>query len=141
MKLSKREKEVLNLASLGGTSKSIGKELFISARTVHVHVRNLRSKLGAKNIQHAVRLGFETCILYPEPTGVYEILTTDNDGNIINSTSDVEYREVDSEACRNDPKIVSVVVPLSENFNEGIQLLDLDLSPVPYSITDINKDK
>jgi len=123
MKLSKREKEVLNLASLGGTSKSIGKELSISPKTVEVHIYSLRKKLGAKNIQHAVRLGIEIGQVELEPC------------------ARVKIRKMDAEACSNDPKIVSVVVPLSENFNEGISLLEIDLSPVPYSITDINKDK
>lgn len=57
--LTPREKEVLNLASQGNTSKEIGEHLFISAWTVRVHVISLRNKLDAKSITHAVRLGIE----------------------------------------------------------------------------------
>jgi DNA-binding CsgD family transcriptional regulator len=57
--LSPREKEVLDLVSKGETSRGIAKLLSISARTVEHHVINARKKLGAKNIQHAVRIGIE----------------------------------------------------------------------------------
>jgi DNA-binding CsgD family transcriptional regulator len=55
--LSKREKEVLILASNGDIASAIASKLFISARTVDSHIKTLKNKLGAKNIQHAVRLG------------------------------------------------------------------------------------
>jgi DNA-binding CsgD family transcriptional regulator len=57
--LTPREKEVLELVSNGETSITIAKLLSISARTVEHHVSNARKKLGAKNIQHAVRIGIE----------------------------------------------------------------------------------
>jgi DNA-binding CsgD family transcriptional regulator len=57
--LSPREKEVLQLASIGDGSKEIGAKLFISHYTVKVHILKLKNKLGAKNIAHAVRIGIE----------------------------------------------------------------------------------
>ena len=46
---SKREKEVLQLASKGFNSKKIATELFISDRTVEKHRASLMNKFGAKN--------------------------------------------------------------------------------------------
>lgn len=47
--LSKRELEILKLVSEGKTAKQIAQELFISARTVETHRRNMLKKLGVQN--------------------------------------------------------------------------------------------
>lgn len=57
--LSPREKEVINMSSKGDTSKDIARALGISVRTADTHITNLRKKLGARNVQHAVRLCIE----------------------------------------------------------------------------------
>jgi DNA-binding CsgD family transcriptional regulator len=44
--LSNREREVLSLIVLGRTNREIGERLFISQKTVGVHVGNILSKLG-----------------------------------------------------------------------------------------------
>jgi DNA-binding CsgD family transcriptional regulator/tetratricopeptide (TPR) repeat protein len=44
--LTPRELEVLRLVALGRTNRDIAKELFISAKTVSVHVSNILAKLG-----------------------------------------------------------------------------------------------
>jgi DNA-binding NarL/FixJ family response regulator len=44
--LSNREREVLGLIVLGRTNREIGERLFISQKTVGVHVGNILSKLG-----------------------------------------------------------------------------------------------
>ncbi|NUW38283.1 AAA family ATPase [Nonomuraea sp. SMC257] len=44
--LTPRELEVLRLVALGRTNRDIAKELFISAKTVSVHVSNILGKLG-----------------------------------------------------------------------------------------------
>jgi DNA-binding NarL/FixJ family response regulator len=60
-KLSPRELEVLALIVQGGTNRDIARRLFISDRTVGVHVRNILAKLRvsgrieAANV--AIRLG------------------------------------------------------------------------------------
>ncbi len=46
--LSDREKEVLRFIARGMTYKAIGEELFISAKTVENHTRNIMSKLHLK---------------------------------------------------------------------------------------------
>jgi DNA-binding CsgD family transcriptional regulator len=44
--LSPREREVLNILAEGRTDRDIASRLFISERTVHVHVRRILAKLG-----------------------------------------------------------------------------------------------
>jgi len=59
--LSKREHEVLALISEGRTNREIGERLFISQKTVGVHVGNILSKLGVSGRVEAaavaIRLG------------------------------------------------------------------------------------
>jgi DNA-binding CsgD family transcriptional regulator len=45
--LSGREREVLALVAQGRTNREIGERLFISQKTVGVHVGNILAKLGA----------------------------------------------------------------------------------------------
>jgi DNA-binding CsgD family transcriptional regulator len=59
--LSKREHEVLALMSEGRTNREIGERLFISQKTVGVHVGNILAKLGVSGRVEAaavaIRLG------------------------------------------------------------------------------------
>ena len=59
--LSSREREVLGLISQGRTNREIGERLFISQKTVGVHVGNILSKLGVSGRVEAaavaIRLG------------------------------------------------------------------------------------
>lgn len=48
--LTRREREVLQLAATGSTSKEIAEILHISYRTVEEHRSNLMHKLGVKNV-------------------------------------------------------------------------------------------
>ena len=60
--LTPREFEVLGLVAAGRSNAAIGDELFISAKTVSVHVSNIMAKLGASSrgeaaaIAHRLRL-------------------------------------------------------------------------------------
>ena len=45
--LTAREYEVLRLLAVGRSNRDIGQQLFISAKTVSVHVSNILAKLGA----------------------------------------------------------------------------------------------
>jgi DNA-binding CsgD family transcriptional regulator len=47
--LSPRERDVLNILAEGRTDRDIAGRLFISERTVHVHVRHILSKLGVSS--------------------------------------------------------------------------------------------
>jgi DNA-binding CsgD family transcriptional regulator len=61
--LSKRELEVLGLIAQGRTNREIGDRLFISQKTVGVHVGNILAKLGVSGRVEAaavaIRLGLE----------------------------------------------------------------------------------
>lgn len=57
--LTRREKEVLGLVATGRTNRQIADELFLSTRTVDMHVRNLLAKLGCASRVAAVRRATE----------------------------------------------------------------------------------
>jgi len=54
--LTGREEEVLALVAEGRSNREIGNQLFISAKTVSVHVSNILAKLGAAGRTEAVAL-------------------------------------------------------------------------------------
>lgn len=62
--LGQREREVLQLLAEGGTSKSIGRTLHISDKTVEAHRRNIMAKLNLHSVaeltKFAVREGITT---------------------------------------------------------------------------------
>jgi DNA-binding CsgD family transcriptional regulator len=54
--LTAREREVLELVALGRSNREIGQQLFISTKTVSVHVSNILAKLGAAGRTEAAAL-------------------------------------------------------------------------------------
>ena len=54
--LSAREREILNLLARGLTNLDIGRELFISEKTVRNHVTSIFEKLGVHSRAHAIVL-------------------------------------------------------------------------------------
>lgn len=57
--LSDREREVLQYVARGHTYKEIGEELYISAKTVENHVRNILGKLHFSRKQELIRYALE----------------------------------------------------------------------------------
>lgn len=57
--LTKREIEILTQVGYGKTNKEIGKELFISDRTVQGHLKNVYAKLGVTTRTEAVTVGLQ----------------------------------------------------------------------------------
>ena len=53
--LTRRETEVLRLVALGRTNREIAKELFLSTRTIDMHVRNILTKLRCRSRTEATR--------------------------------------------------------------------------------------
>jgi DNA-binding CsgD family transcriptional regulator len=57
--LTSREREVLDVLATGATNRTIAERLFISEKTVSVHVTNLLAKLGVPNRGEAAALARE----------------------------------------------------------------------------------
>lgn len=66
--LTEREAEVLRLIALGRSNREIGEALFISPKTVSVHVSNLLGKLGAANRGQTAAIAHRLRLLDDHPT-------------------------------------------------------------------------
>ena len=62
-RLSKRELEVLRLLASGKTNKDIGKELYLSERTIDRHVSNVFTKIGVGTRAAATAFAYENGLL------------------------------------------------------------------------------
>lgn len=62
-RISKREKEILQLISEENTTAQIAKELFLSVATVETHRKNLLRKLSLKNTAGLMRFAFENSLV------------------------------------------------------------------------------
>lgn len=63
VKLTRREKEVLQAISEELTTQEISEKLFISPKTVETHRMNIMSKLGAKNSVGIIKAAIENNLL------------------------------------------------------------------------------
>jgi DNA-binding CsgD family transcriptional regulator len=63
--LTRRELQVLRMVSVGHTNREVARELFLSTRTVDMHVRNILTKLGARSRTDATRRASELGLLEP----------------------------------------------------------------------------
>jgi ATP/maltotriose-dependent transcriptional regulator MalT len=61
--LSRRELEILRLVAAGGTNREIARGLFLSPRTVDMHVRNILRKLDCRSRADATRKAGELGLL------------------------------------------------------------------------------
>jgi len=61
--LTPREIDVLRLIAKGNANKIIAAELSLTEETVKSHIRNILSKLGAKDRTHAVAIGLKRGII------------------------------------------------------------------------------
>ena len=62
-RLTRREKEIIRLISLGLTDKEISARLFLSSYTVSDHRRNIKRKMGCPNAPAVVRRAYEWGVL------------------------------------------------------------------------------
>ena len=61
-----RERAVLSLVAAGRTNRQVGEELYISEKTVSVHLSRIMTKLGANRRAEAVATAYERGLLEPE---------------------------------------------------------------------------
>jgi DNA-binding NarL/FixJ family response regulator len=61
--LTPRETDILRLVAAGNANKEIGAQLSMTEETVKSHMRNIFSKLGAKDRTHALAIGFKRGII------------------------------------------------------------------------------
>jgi len=61
--LTDREEEVLRLVAKGLTNRQVGERLYISAKTVSVHMSNVLGKLGASGRAEAVSVAHQRGLL------------------------------------------------------------------------------
>jgi LuxR family quorum sensing-dependent transcriptional regulator len=66
-RLAAREKEILSWLAKGKSAPEAGIILNISVCTVRVHIQNIKRKLDASNIPHAIAKAFDEGILQPAP--------------------------------------------------------------------------
>jgi DNA-binding CsgD family transcriptional regulator/tetratricopeptide (TPR) repeat protein len=66
--LTERERAVLERVALGRTNRQVGEELYISEKTVSVHLSRVMAKLGATRRAEAVAIAYDRGLLV-RPTG------------------------------------------------------------------------
>ncbi|WP_460403690.1 helix-turn-helix transcriptional regulator, partial [Actinophytocola sediminis] len=62
-----RERSVLRLVALGQTNRQVGEELYISEKTVSVHLSRIMAKLGAARRTEAVAMAYDQGLLDDVP--------------------------------------------------------------------------
>jgi DNA-binding CsgD family transcriptional regulator len=67
--LTKRELEVLRLVAVGRTNREIARELFLSPRTIDMHVRHVLAKLDCRSRTEATSKAHKLGLLEPASAG------------------------------------------------------------------------
>lgn len=62
-KLTRRQREILQLLANGGSTTAAAKELDLSEETVKTHTRNALARLGARNRTHAVAIALRESLI------------------------------------------------------------------------------
>jgi DNA-binding NarL/FixJ family response regulator len=62
-KLTRRQREILQLLADGGSTAVAARELGLSEETVKTHTKNILARLGARNRTHAVAIALRECLI------------------------------------------------------------------------------
>jgi DNA-binding NarL/FixJ family response regulator len=62
-KLTRRQREILQLLADGGSIVVAARELGVSEETVKTHTKNILARLGARNRTHAVAIALRECLI------------------------------------------------------------------------------
>jgi len=62
-KLTRRQREILQLLADGGSTSVAARDLGLSEETVKTHTKNMLARLGAKNRTHAVAIALRECLI------------------------------------------------------------------------------
>jgi DNA-binding NarL/FixJ family response regulator len=62
-KLTRRQREILQLIADGGSTVAAARELGLSEETIKTHTKNALGRLGAKNRTHAVAIALRECLI------------------------------------------------------------------------------
>ena len=62
-KLTRRQREILQLLADGGSTTSAARDLGLGEETVKTHTKNMLARLGAKNRTHAVAIALRECLI------------------------------------------------------------------------------
>jgi DNA-binding NarL/FixJ family response regulator len=62
-KLTRRQREILQLLADGGSTAQAARELDLSEETVKTHTKNVLARLGARNRTHAVAIALRECLI------------------------------------------------------------------------------
>jgi DNA-binding NarL/FixJ family response regulator len=62
-KLTRRQREILQLLADGGSTAAAARELGLSEETVKTHTKNMLARLGARNRTHAVAIALRECLI------------------------------------------------------------------------------
>jgi two-component system, NarL family, response regulator len=62
-KLTRRQREILQMLADGGSTIQAARELGLSEETVKTHTKNILARLGARNRTHAVAIALRECLI------------------------------------------------------------------------------
>lgn len=62
-KLTRRQREILQLLADGDSTVAAARELGLSEETVKTHTKNMLARLGARNRTHAVAIALRECLI------------------------------------------------------------------------------
>jgi DNA-binding NarL/FixJ family response regulator len=63
-KLTRRQREILQLLADGGSTVAAARDLGLSEETVKTHTKNILARLGARNRTHAVAIALRESLIY-----------------------------------------------------------------------------